>query len=292
MKLGILVETEEGLDWTQWRRTCAAVERVGFESIWISDHLQSPWSAGRRGLDPWLALAVAAAETERVVLGPLVSPITFREPAIMARMAESLDDLARGRFVIGLGLGWNAEEHAAAGIAFPSVAERARLLRDGIQRIRHELGERHVRILLGGKGARSTLPTVARYADEWNMTTASPVEFRRASEDLDRLCREVGRDPTEIKRSVASGVLIGRDPVELRERAERMRGCVAPLAQAEDVLATARHMGWLVGTCDEIVSGLKSLAQAGVERVILGHYDLECDATLELIAEQVMLDIG
>jgi len=127
MKLGILIETEEGLDWESWRKTYTAAERLGLESVWLSDHLQSPWHT-RHGLETWTALAVAAAETQRLVLGSLVSPVTFREPGIVARMAESLQALSHGRFVVGLGLGWNSDEHAAAGIAFPSVDERSRRL--------------------------------------------------------------------------------------------------------------------------------------------------------------------
>ena len=125
MRLGILVEVEEGLDWDHWRATCTAAERLGFDSVWLSDHLQSPWPDRPHGLETWTALTVAAAETRRIVLGPLVSPVMFREPAIVARMAESLHALAHGRFVLGLGLGWNADEHAAAGIAL-SVGGRAR----------------------------------------------------------------------------------------------------------------------------------------------------------------------
>src|SRR5262249_7578853 len=150
-------------------------------SVWLSDHLQSPWSpqAGRHGLETWTALAVAVAQTRRITLGSLVSPITFRQPAIVARMAESLDALDPGRVVIGLGLGWNADEHAAAGIAFPPVAERTRLLGEGIQRIRRELAGRGIPLLVGGGGRHSTLPVAARYADEWNVTTGSATDYRR-----------------------------------------------------------------------------------------------------------------
>jgi len=204
MKLGILVEVEEGLDWEQWRATYTAAERLGFDSVWLSDHLQSPWPDRPHGLETWTALTVAAAETHRVEFGPLVSPITFREPVIIARMAESLHGLAHGRFVLGLGLGWNADEHVAAGIAFPPAAERAQRLSDAIQRIRCELGDTHLRLLLGGGGARLSLPLVARFADEWNVTTGSVDAYRRMSGQLDGLCRDIGRDPRQIRRSVAT----------------------------------------------------------------------------------------
>jgi alkanesulfonate monooxygenase SsuD/methylene tetrahydromethanopterin reductase-like flavin-dependent oxidoreductase (luciferase family) len=283
MRLGLLVEAEEGLDWDGWRNTFSAAERLGFESIWLSDHLRSPWSA-RHGLETWTALAVAAAETQRLILGPLVSPVTFREPALVARMAESLDTLSQGRFVVGLGLGWNADEHAEARIGFPPLTERAQRLAATVERIRCELGSRNVPILIGGSGMRATLPMVARYADQWNMTTASVPDFTRVSGQLDALCGTVGRAPRDILRSVAAGVLVGRDGADLRARAERMRSCVPPLAAAEDVLSAAREMGWLVGTTDEILARLRALAEIGVERAILGHYDVDDAATLELLA--------
>jgi alkanesulfonate monooxygenase SsuD/methylene tetrahydromethanopterin reductase-like flavin-dependent oxidoreductase (luciferase family) len=290
MRLGILVEAEEGLDWDSWRATYAAAERLGFDSVWLSDHLQSPWAAAdaRHGLETWTALAVAMAETRRIMLGSLVSPITFREPAIVARMAESLDALGAGRFVIGLGLGWNADEHAAAGIAFPSVAERTRLLAAGIKRIRHELTGRAIPVLVGGGGQRSTLPVVARYADEWNVTTGSATDYRRMRDQLEVLCHKVGRDPRQIHRSVATGVLIGRDTRDLAARAERMRERVPPLANTGDIVGTAREMGWLVGTPDSVLASLRDFQEAGVERIMLGHYDLGSLETLAVLAETIL----
>ena len=288
MKLSILVEAEEGLDWDGWRRVCRSAERLGFESVWISDHFLSPWAAERHGLDAWMALAVAAAETSRVGLGPLVSPITFREPAMLARMTESLHDLSRGRFVLGLGLGWNAAEHAAAGMAFPTVSERRRRLEEAIHLIRRNLGERRVPLLIGGGGPRSTLPVVARHADHWNMTTSSVEVYRDRRERLAEECRLVGRDLSQIRHSVAVGYLLGRDAAELHVRCERMRHIVPPLAEATNVLEAARQMGWVVGTPETIVEQLLSLEAAGVDLAILGHYDLTDDQSLEVIANDVM----
>jgi alkanesulfonate monooxygenase SsuD/methylene tetrahydromethanopterin reductase-like flavin-dependent oxidoreductase (luciferase family) len=288
MKLGILVEAEEGLDWEGWRATYTAAERLGFDSVWLSDHLQSPWCASRHGLETWTALAVAVAETRRITLGSLVSPITFREPAVVARMAESLDALGPGRFVVGLGLGWNADEHAAAGIDFPPVAERTRRLVEGIERIRRELSDRHVPVLVGGSGQRSTLPVVARCADEWNVTCGSVVEYQRMSKQFEAICQRVGRNPREIRRSVATGVLIGRDAGDLARRAERMRGRVTPLADVDDVPSAARGMGWLVGTADTLIASLMEFHAAGAERMMLGHYDVADVDTLAVLAETVL----
>jgi alkanesulfonate monooxygenase SsuD/methylene tetrahydromethanopterin reductase-like flavin-dependent oxidoreductase (luciferase family) len=288
MNLGVLVEVEEGLDWDQWRATYMAVERLGFDSVWLSDHLASPWSDRQQHLETWTALAVAAAETRRITLGPLVSPVTLREPTIVARMAQSLEVLSQGRFVTGLGLGWNADEHAAAGIAFPAAAERARRLSETITRLRCESADRNIRLLIGGSGARLTLPLVARFADEWNVTTGSVDEFRALSARLDAVCQGLGREPREIRRSVATGILVGRDAQDLSERGERMRRCVLPLAGVDNVLEGARAMGWIVGTPETTKRSLQQFSDAGVDRVILGHYDVSNVATLELLAETVL----
>ena len=288
MKLGILVEAEEGLDWETWRGVCRQAERLGFDSVWISDHFQSPWAAERHGLDAWLALAVAATDTSTITLGPLVSPITFREPGITARMAESLARLSRGRFVLGLGLGWNEAEHHHARIPFPSVAERRERLREGIELIREVLGEQRVPLLIGGGGSTSTLPLVARYADAWNMTTSSVEVYRARSERLAELCSAIGRDPGQIRRSVAVGYLIGHNSTDLERRSAGMRQLVPPLASPRDALQAARDMGWVAGTVSEIVEQLRALADAGVELAILGHYDPADVAALELIANEVM----
>lgn len=291
MKIGILVEAEEGLDWKAWRSVYAQAERLGFESVWISDHFQSPWAAERHGLDAWVALAVAAAETSTVTLGPLVSPITFREPAIIARMAESLHQLSSGRFVLGLGLGWNEAEHVMARIAFPSVGERRRRLEAGIELIRNILGGQGIPLLIGGGGSTSTLPLVARYADHWNMTTNSVDVFRERSARLAERCCAMGRDPTQIKRSVAVGFLIGRDTRDLQARGERMRQGVAPLQHAQhaqDTLQLARDMGWVAGTVADVIEQLRALADAGVELAVLGHYDPSDTQALQLVAEEVM----
>jgi alkanesulfonate monooxygenase SsuD/methylene tetrahydromethanopterin reductase-like flavin-dependent oxidoreductase (luciferase family) len=305
MKLGLLIESEEGLDWQSWRTTYTAAERLGFESVWISDHLVSPWYPGRRGLDPWVALSVAAAETSRIRLGPLVSPITFhQQPALLERTAQALAQLAPNRFVLGLGLGWNAAEHARFGMPFPPAAERVRLLRDAIERIgasgrgdkrRSRSASRsrsrsRIPLLIGGRGPRGTLPLVARYADEWNLTTASVEVYRAASARLEECCQETGRDPRAILRSVAMGVLIGRDADEIARRSQRMRSLVLPLSGLDvaDIVAASRRLGWVAGTPRQIVSELQSLADAGVDLAIFGHYDTRDVAALELIASDVM----
>jgi alkanesulfonate monooxygenase SsuD/methylene tetrahydromethanopterin reductase-like flavin-dependent oxidoreductase (luciferase family) len=289
VKLGLLVEAEEGLDWARWRQVLLAAERLGFSSVWISDHLQSPWSAepgSPAGLDAWVALAVAATQTRRLQLGSLVSPVTFRPPAVLARLAHTVEMLAPGRLVVGLGLGWNRAEHDAFGIPFPPPVQRAWLLGQTVQLLRQTL---HAPVLIGGGGA-STLPLVARYADYWNLTTAAVDTYTERATELARQCLEVERPSQEIRRSIAVGFLVGRDEAELRERARRLQRLVPPLAKVahEAVPDAARGMGWIAGTPGELVHALEPLAKAGVELAILGHYDPDDVDALELIATRVM----
>jgi alkanesulfonate monooxygenase SsuD/methylene tetrahydromethanopterin reductase-like flavin-dependent oxidoreductase (luciferase family) len=280
MRLGLLVEVEEGLTWPRWRAIFGRAEALGFESIWVSDHLCSPWASTREGLEAWTALAVAAAETRRIRVGTLVSPVTFRSPAIVARMAAGLHDLSDGRFTLGLGLGWNRAEHEAFSIPFPPVSERVRLLRQTAGYARQ------APLLIGGMGERGTLPLVAELADEWNMTTASAEVVRQRSAFLAGLCAKIGRDPAEITRSVAVGCLIGRDERDVLERCSRRQRWVPPLAAvpAGEVPATATGMGWLVGTLEHSRERMRELESAGIERIILGHYDLEDMDALEVAA--------
>jgi alkanesulfonate monooxygenase SsuD/methylene tetrahydromethanopterin reductase-like flavin-dependent oxidoreductase (luciferase family) len=288
MRLGILVEGEDGLTWDQWRRTLAAADELGFDSVWISDHLLSSDGQDRGGLDAWMALAVAATTTRRVTLGPLVTPITFRLPGLLARMTLNLHTLCGGRFVLGLGAGWNDREHAVFGIPFPPAAERLHLLDSGLSLIRGLLGQQ-VPILLGG-GGRGTLRLVARHADEWNLTTNSPSVYQPLSQALDQACQVVGRDPASVCRSVAVGVLIGRNANDLCARAERLRRIVPGLEDvpADQMVRHVRERGWVAGTPDEIVAALRSLGEAGIERAMLGHYDLDDTSAVELIAHEVL----
>jgi alkanesulfonate monooxygenase SsuD/methylene tetrahydromethanopterin reductase-like flavin-dependent oxidoreductase (luciferase family) len=281
MKLGLLVEVEEGLTWERWRAIFGAAERLGFESVWLSDHLCSPWTADRHGLETWVALTVAAVETRRVKLGTLVSPVTFRQPALVARQAESVQALSAGRLTVGLGLGWNQAEHHAFGIPFPPVNERARVLEQTIALLKGVAP-----ILIGGSGERWTLPIVARYADEWNLTTSRVAVYAARSEVLGRLCAQIGRDPWSIARSVAVGYLIGRDAADLARRRRRMQAWVPPIAGLD--VQGVLDLGWVVGTASESVAHLRSLGEAGIERVMLGHYaQTDLDA-LELIATEVL----
>ena len=315
MQLGVMLEGQDGLTWDLWRRIMARVEELGFESLWCSDHFMSIVDSNRDALETWVVLTLTAAETTRLRFGSLVSPMTFRHPSLLACMAAAVDTLSGGRLVLGVGAGWNEHEHRAFGIPFPPLKERMHMLTEGIEVIVRLLGDGpahftgryyqldgahphpkpiqrpRIPLLIGTTSAGRMLRIVARYADEWDVPgITSPTAYRARRERLEAYCREINRDPHEIRRCVSTAYLIGRNAEELRQRAATMQQLIPDLAAHDpgavpDVL---RAEGWLVGTPDQIIVQLQALADEGVERVIFQHNDQTDFAALELLASDVL----
>jgi F420-dependent oxidoreductase-like protein len=315
MKLGVMVEGQEGVTWELWRRLMVRVEALGFESLWRSDHFMSLEDSSRHAIETWVALTLTAAETTRLRFGPLVCPMTFRHPSLLARMAASVDTLSGGRLVLGVGAGWNEYEHRAFGIPFPPLSERMDLLEEGIEVILRLLGDEpahfdgrhyqlrgsnprpkpiqqpHIPLLVGTTGAGRMLRIVARYADEWDAPgITSPSAYRARRERLDRYCHGINRDPDEIRRCVSTAYLIGHNAAALRRRGAVMQQRTPSLASLDLAAVTEvlRRDGWIVGTPSQIVVHLRALADEGVERVIFQHNDPADFEALELIAHEVM----
>jgi F420-dependent oxidoreductase-like protein len=313
--LGIMLEGQEGLNWGRWRWYARRVEELGFESLWRSDHFFSLMGRTERdALETWVSLADLAGRTSRIRFGPLVCSMTFRHPALLARMAAAVDDLSGGRLVLGVGAGWNVPEHEAFGIPFPPVGTRMAMLEEGIQVIKalwtgekvsftgkhftlkdaelHPTPAQHPGppILVGGSGERRTLQIVARHADEWNAVNPTLDQYRQKLAVLERHCATEGRDPAGIKRSLMLAFIIGRDATEIRRRVEGLQRVLMPLAElpAEQVPEIVRARGWLVGTPAEVVEQLRAFAALGVSRVMLQHHNQEDDAVLDLIAEEIL----
>ena len=220
MKLGIMIEGQEGLTLDGWTRIASVVEDLGYESLWRSDHFLSLMDGGRSAPETWTTLTQAALETRRIRFGPLVSPMTFRHPSMLIRMATVVDRLSGGRLVLGVGAGWNEREHQAYGITFPSARDRVDMLGEALELMRLlETQERatfrgrfyrleeapfepkplqgHIPVLIGTAGKRM-LRHVARYADLWDGGEDAEAYAANAAR-LSVLCREIGRDPSEIR---------------------------------------------------------------------------------------------
>jgi F420-dependent oxidoreductase-like protein len=309
-----MVEGQEGLTWTRWRDLLLETEALGYESIWRSDHWFS-FTADRTlpALEPFLSFVLAAEVTRRLRFGPLVAAVTFRPPALVARMAAQIDALSGGRFVLGLGAGWNVPEHEAFAFELAPPRERLDRLEEAIQVARalwapgpaHFAGRYYqlrgaecypkpaqprLPILVGGNGEQRTLRIVARHADEWNALYQAPEAYRVKNAVLAERCAEVGRDPATIRRSMMIGYLVGRDERELRAHLAKLpanRGGGTP-QDPDRALAALRERGWLVGTPDALVEQCGRLAEAGLDRLMLHHLALDDDTALELVASRVL----
>src|ERR1700737_2813966 len=136
-KVGIMIEGQEGLNWERWRRICHDADTLGFESLRRSDHLISLMDAPERDcIECWTSLALAAEWTRRIQIGPMVSPMTFRPPALLARIAAAVDILSDGRLILGVGAGWYEREHVEFGIPFYTLKERMDRLEEALQQTR------------------------------------------------------------------------------------------------------------------------------------------------------------
>lgn len=287
-QVGVMIEAQEGLNWARWRRIVTDAERLGFASLRTSDHLQSVMGVDRESLSAWPALALAAEWTERIQLGPMVSPMTFYVPAVLGRIARAVDELSGGRLILGLGAGWNEGEHKAFGIPLPGWRERFDKLEEGIPRLRQTFASREIPLLIGGGGERRTREITAREAAEWNFPTPDLETFREKSAALDTRCRELGREPSAIRRSIMRGYVIGRDEAELRRRVARLAEVIPRLRDMdpEQALAALRER-WFIGTPEQVVDQMRPYAEAGVDLFMLQHFLLDDSAALELLAEAV-----
>jgi F420-dependent oxidoreductase-like protein len=227
---------DPGRPWREILALAEGAEAVGVHRVYVCDHFMPIATAADdvagSMLEGWTVIAALGACTRRVGLGTLVLGNTYRHPAVVANMAATLDRVTNGRFVLGLGAGGQANEHIAYGINLPSPAMRLDRLEEAYQVIRLLLTENisnfagewyqltearcdpkpasRLPLLIGGGGERRTMRIAARLADEWH-TWASPEEFRRKNNVLDRHCEDVGRDPATLLRATGGVVHVSSD---------------------------------------------------------------------------------
>lgn len=315
MQVSIACEGWFGLDWPQWKGLVREVERLGFAGLYLSDHILLGAAPPLPSLELIVALTYLADHTERVRFGAMVSPLSTRDPVTLARQAAALDSLSGGRFVLGVGAGWNAGEHAMFGHALGDRPTRFARLEEGLEVLTRLLrGEEPVTyagrffalreavlaprpqqpdgpaILIGGAGPRRTLPLVARYADVWNAQGVSPAQVRERAALLDHLLTAAGRRPEEVRRTMNVPVFCGRTPAELERR---MRGARRwpgwEMLPTEQLIAVMRAEDQaIIGTPSEVVTQLRAYAEAGIAEVSVQWYDAEDLDGLELLAQEVL----
>jgi F420-dependent oxidoreductase-like protein len=246
--ISIQIEGQDGLTWPRWKKLVDEVESLGFAGLYRSDHFTNSRPPEKDSLEMIVSLTYLADHTRRLAFGPLVAPISFRHPALLARQAAALDDLSGDRMVLGLGAGWNEREHTLFGLDLGNIPARMARFEEGLEVITRLLRSdepvtfegqyfqlreaillpRPQRpggppILIGGTGPRRTLPLVARYADIWNVNGLTPDAFRERSSALDALLQAQGRKPGDVRRTMMLALLFGRDMDELERQLDLRR---------------------------------------------------------------------
>jgi alkanesulfonate monooxygenase SsuD/methylene tetrahydromethanopterin reductase-like flavin-dependent oxidoreductase (luciferase family) len=294
LKLCLSIEIQEGLSYEDTLAMTRDAEDLGFDSSLLAEHYypsgpldgypSQPMSA-----DAWMYLAGLARETRTIRLGTLVSPVTFRHPVVLAKMAATLDHLSGGRAELGIGAGWLEPEHAAYGFPFPAPARRADLLQEQLQVITglwsqdpfshagmaytlhaasftpKPVQQPRPTIIVGGRTTSQRLPKLAaRYGDEFVIGQPTPDEARHVRSLLDTACQANKRDPASVALSAFVPIAVGATSAEVDRHMETYRQTNPQYVRMMDNLST-----WLSGTPAEIRSQLETLAEAGIARVMV-----------------------
>jgi F420-dependent oxidoreductase-like protein len=283
MDIALMVEGQDGLNWHRWRAIARMAEEVGFAGLYRSDHFTNPVGPYKDSLECWVSLAYLASNTQRLEFGPLVSPISFRDPAMLVRQAAAVADLSGGRLQFGIGAGWQQREHHNYSYHLGSVPERMTRFREAVQIMAHllhseaplDFSGKHfqmheavllprplhpVPLVIGGSGKQVTLPLAARYADEWNSGPRAPEVFTEINTYLNTLIDKAGRPREAVRRTMMIFLRTGRDQADLDAR-------LAAKAVSDGMPNV------MIATHEQVKAHLERLEAAGVQRTILNWFD-------------------
>ena len=311
MEVTLMIEGQEDVTWDDWMAIAEACERSGVGTLFRSDHYLSVEDRRERGsLDAWATLAALAAVTEKLRLGTMVSPATFRHPSVFAKSVVTVDRISGGRVEPGLGAGWWDREHEAYGFDLPELGPRMDAFEEQLEIIEKQWGDEpfsfdgeHFKIvdldaqpkpvqrpmpfIVGGSGGPRSLRIAARWASEYNTIFAGPEKMRELRGKLDAACAKRDRDPGTPPLSLMTGWIVGATREELLDRASRLAIWQGKGDDGEKFLAEEADDAWIVGTVEEAVERLRVLHEAGCTRIMaqhLLHRDIEA---IELIGRDV-----
>lgn len=303
LEVAVMLEGQNGLNWTRWQKIVRLVEELGFVGLYRSDHFTNMNPPNKDSLELWVSLTWLACNTKRIEFGPLVSPVSFRHPALTARMAFAVDDLSGGRLTLGLGAGWQEHEHHVFGFDLLDATSRFDRFEEGLQVIIgllkndspfsfdgrfYQLREAILlprplrpggpRILIGGTGKNRTPNLVACYADEWNAMFLTPEKFGESNARLDEALNKAGRNLKSVRRSMMTGCIFAAEENELKQKLEA-RG---------RTLEEFHQRGIVAGTPGMVREQLQKLEAVGLQRIMLQWLDLDDLTGLEALAKAVL----
>jgi F420-dependent oxidoreductase-like protein len=300
MRFALMTEPQQGLTYDEILALARTAETAGLEAFFRSDHYGSfAGPADEPTTDAWATLAGLARDTSTIRIGSLVSPITFRIPGSFAKVVATVDEMSGGRVEVGIGAGWNEEEHQELGIPFPPLGERYDRLEEALAII-HGLwtepdgwsyqgehwqvrnarlrprptfsGKRHPHLILGGDGGPRLARLVATWADEFNRQSATPDRLREAYARIAAACTATGRDPETVVRSAMVGVLVAETEADLRERVQQQIAMLGGGAEDAEAWLRQRVGRWIIGTPDAARQVIDELKAAGAQRIMLQDF--------------------
>lgn len=282
-------------------RVAQLAEEVGYDFIWLYDHFHTvPVPTQEPTFECWTSTAALARDTKRVRIGQMVTCNGYRNPALLAKMASTVDVLSHGRLDFGIGAGWYEHEYRAYGYEYPDGPDRLRLLREALQIIRKMWTEEeatfagkyyqingainqpkgvqkpHIPLLIGGAGEKVTLKLVAQYADGCNIGNADNTNLARKFAIVQQHCEDVGRDYNEIHRTGEYSVAIARTDDEALQNAQSQPRKLDPSTS-------------LVGSPATIRQRLREIEEAGAQEVVLFFQDLANMESIRLFAQECIV---
>ena len=308
----VFLEGQEGGTYEEILTVAGQAEDLGFNGLFRSDHwLPIMGDRATDATDAWATLAGLARDTATIRLGTLVSPVTFRHPSELAKVAATIDQMSGGRIEVGFGAGWYEAEHQAYGIRFPPLRERFDRLEESLELCTalwaagaasfngryYQLVDApakpkprqrpHPPIVVGGKGPRRTPELAARFADEFNSFGGDAAEWGSRRQKVVEACERLGRDPGTLRYSWAGATVVGTDEQDLRRRAERRMAHVGAHGDPGGWISEQRGRGLLVGTVEQVADQIGALRRVGCTRWFLQVVPLGDAEMLEIVAREV-----
>ena len=312
MELALTIISQEGVTWDDWCGLADACERFEVPTLFSADHYLSPTDElGNVAHDAWTVIAGLAERTSTLRLGTLVTPVTFRHPAVLANAVATADHISGARIELGLGSGWMDREHEAFGFPFPEPRIRRQMLAEQVEIIYRLWTEErvtfrgdhytlenapgrpkpvqspHPPIIVGASTMRGSTIPAARFANEYNTAWLEhPREFADMRARVIRVCEEVGREPGTMRFSIAIHCVVGSTHDEAMDRARAIYE-LRPRDEGFDDWFVTFSECRPVGSVEEVAAALRPYAEAGADRLMIMHIlhrDLE---SIQLIGEQL-----
>mgnify|MGYP001964268686 FL=1 len=307
MKISLMLESQENLSWDALKRIAELIDNTKFYGLFLSDHLFSvKGTSDSFGLPVWPAMTAISIWTHSLRFGPLVNSITFRHPAQVAKIGESLQSLSDGRLELGLGAGWYSDEHEMFGVKLPENNERLNLLEEYIQIIKglwtvddfsfegHHFEIKNasmnpkpttnIPLIVGGMASR-TIEIATKFGDQWN---GYYLEHDKLKKKLDLIKIFEDRFEKSIKKTIMIPFVIEDSNNNI---SNHLSNCNKVFSNLPEHIEEWQNLGFLGGNSQEIVEQIQEYKEMGIDHIILEHLDIENDYSLNNLKENVLTHV-